>query len=231
MKGEKKFAEQIKEDLPKMQKKILELEKKLDKSNNQQKRLIEGLAKAISKLLEFKDPYSKDHQPRVAKLAVAIAKMMKLPQNKIDGLKIAALIHDIGKINIPTEIIIKPGQLLEVEFNLVKNYPKMAYDILKKIKFPWPIAEIVYQHQERVNGSGYPRGLKGKEICIEAKILAVANVIEAMTSVKSYRPALSIEKAIEEVSRNKNTFFDVEVVDVCVSLFNKKRLNYKVKGK
>ncbi len=225
-----KMGRPQKRDLPKMQKKISELEKKLVENYNQQKRLIEDLAKAISKLLELKDPYSIGHQQRVAKLAVAIAREMKLSPRQIDGLRIAALIHDIGKINVPTEIIIKPSQLVDVEFNLVRNYPKIGYDILKKVKFPWPIAEIIYQHQERVNGSGYPRGLKDKEICIEAKILAVANVIEAMTSLRSYRPALSINKAIEEISRNKNIFFDAKVVDACLKLFNNKALNSEIKG-
>ncbi|GAB4117096.1 MAG: hypothetical protein Kow00103_13530 [Candidatus Caldatribacteriota bacterium] len=209
--------------------KTLNLEQKINKSYNLQKKIITDMAKVISKLIEFKDPYSIGHQQKVARLAVAIAHLIKLPQRKIDGLKVAALIHDIGKINLPTEIIIKPEQLIDVELNLVRNYPKIGYDVLKKMKFPWPVAEIVYQHQERLNGSGYPRGLKGKEILIEAKILAVAKVIVAMTSVKSYRSAFSIEKALEEISKNRNTLFDGEVVDACLNLFHQKKFNAEIK--
>ena len=146
------------------------------------------------KVVETRDPYSIGHQQRVSKLATVIAQELKFPQDKIEGTRIASLVHDIGKVNLPTEIISKPNKLIEVEFNLIKNYPKVGYDILKKVAFPWPIAEIVLQHQEKINGSGYPRGLKGDEIYIEAKILGVANVVEAMSSYKSYRPALSIVK-------------------------------------
>jgi len=138
---------------------------------------------------------------------------MTLSQDKIEGTRIASLVHDVGKVILPTEIIIKPNKLIDVEFNLIKNYPKVGYDILKKIDFPWPIAEIVLQHQEKIDGSGYPRGLKGDEICIEAKILGVANVVEAMSSYKSYRPALSIDESLAEIVENKNILFNPEVVD------------------
>ncbi len=209
--------------------KILNLEQKLNKSYNLQKKIITEMAMLISKLIEFKDPYSIGYQQKVARLVVAIARIMKLPQIKIDGLKVAAFIHDIGKISLPSEIIVKPEQLIDAELNLVKNYPKIGYDVLKKMRFPWPVAEIVYQHQERLNGSGYPRGLRSKEILIEAKILAVAKVIVAMTSIKSYRSAFSIEKALEEISKNRNTLFDGEVVDACLNLFRQKKFNAKIK--
>ncbi|RLC34335.1 MAG: hypothetical protein DRH33_09440, partial [Candidatus Nealsonbacteria bacterium] len=171
--------------------------------------------------------YSIGHQQKVSKLATAIAQEMKLTQEKIKGTKIASLVHDIGKVNLPTEIISKPDKLIEVEFNLVKNYPRVGYDILRKVDFPWPIAEIVFQHQEKIDGSGYPRGLKGNEICIEAKILGVANVVEAMTSYKSYRPALSIDEALTEISKNKNILFDPEVVDTCLKLFKEKGFKFE----
>jgi len=179
------------------------------------------------KVVETRDPYSIGHQQRVSKLATAITQEMKLPQDKIEGIRIASLVHDIGKVNLPTEIISKPNKLIEVEFNLIKNYPKTGYDILKKVDFPWPIAEIVLQHQEKIDGSGYPRGLKGDEICIEAKILGVANVVEAMSSYKSYRPALSIGEALAEISRNKNILFDPEVVNACIKLFKEKDFKFE----
>jgi putative nucleotidyltransferase with HDIG domain len=178
------------------------------------------------KVVETRDPYSIGHQQRVSKLATAIAQEMKLPQDKTEGIRIASLVHDIGKVNLPTEIISKPSKLIDVEFNLIKNYPKVGCDILKKVNFPWPIAEIVFQHQEKIDGSGYPRGLKDDEICIEAKILGVANVIEAMSSYKSYRPALSIDEALTEIIKNKNILFDPEVVDTCIKLFKEKGFKF-----
>ena len=152
---------------------------------------------------------------------------MKLPQDKIEGVKIASLVHDVGKVNLPNEIVSKPSKLVEVEFNLVRNHPRTGYEILKKVDFPWPIAEIVFQHQEKIDGSGYPRGLKGAEILIEAKILGVANVVEAMSSYKSYRTALSINESLAEISKYKNILFDPEVVDICLELFKEKGFKFK----
>jgi len=152
---------------------------------------------------------------------------MKLPQDKIEGVKIASLVHNVGKVNLPTEIVSKPSALFEVEFNLLKNHPRTGYEILKKVNFPWPIAEIVFQHQEKIDGSGYPRGLKGAEILIEAKILGVANVIEAMSSYKSYRPALSMDEALAEISKYENILFDLEVVDACLGLFKEKGFKFE----
>jgi len=203
-----------------------QLEEKLKQSYKKLQKIIEGTANIIMKVVETRDPYSIGHQQRVSKLATAIAQEMKLPQDKIEGTRIASLVHDIGKVNLPTEIVSKPSKLIEVEFNLIKNYPKVGYDILKKVDFPWPVAEIVLQHQEKIDGSGYPRGLKGDEICIEAKILGVANVVEAMSSYKSYRPALSIDEALTEISKNKNILFDPEVVDTCLKLFKEKDFKF-----
>jgi len=152
---------------------------------------------------------------------------MGFPKDKIEGIKIAALIHDVGKINLPAEILSKPGKLSEVEFNLIKNHSQIGYDILKKVDFLWPIAEIVFQHHEKINGSGYPRGLKGDEILLEAKIICVADVVEAMSSHRPYRPALGIGKALEEISQNKGILYDPEVVDVCLKLFKEKGFKFE----
>jgi HD-GYP domain-containing protein (c-di-GMP phosphodiesterase class II) len=212
MKEEEKTKDLLIEELREMHKKL--------------QKFIEGTAYIIMKVVETRDPYSIGRQQRVSKLATAIAQGMKLPQDKIEGTRIASLVHNIGKVNLPTEIISKPDKLIEVEFNLIKNYPKVGYDILKKVDFPWPIAEIVLQHQEKIDGSGYPRGFKGNEICIEAKILGVANVVEAMSSYKSYRPALSIDEALTEIAKNKNILFDPEVVDTCITLFKEKEFKF-----
>ena len=236
MKDEEKAKDQLIKELQKMREKVTGLEevkleynqmdRKLKQTHKKLQKFIEGTAYIIMKVVETRDPYSIGHQQRVSKLATTIAREMKLSQDKIEGTRIASLVHDIGKVNLPTEIISKPGKLIEVEFNLIKNYPKVGYDILKKVDFPWPIAEIVLQHQEKIDGSGYPRGLKGDEICIEAKILGVANVVEAMSSYKSYRPALGIDEALAEIVKNKNILFDPEVVDTCLKLFKEKGFKF-----
>jgi putative nucleotidyltransferase with HDIG domain len=221
------------EELRKMHKKIIDLEKvkvmynqlekELQQSYKKLQKFIEGTAHIIMEIVEIRDPYLTGHQQRVSQLATAIAQEMKLPQDKIEGVRFASLVHDVGKVNLPTEIVSKLNKLSEVEFNFIKNHPKISYNILKKVDFPWPIAEIVFQHQEKIDGSGYPRGLKGAEILIEAKILGVANVIEAMSSSRSYRPAISIDESLAEISKNKNILFDPEVVDACLRLFKEKR--------
>jgi len=204
-----------------------QLEKELQQSYGKLEKLIEGIAYSITEIVEIRDPYLRGHHQRVSQLATAIAQEMKLPQDKIEGVKIASLVHDVGKVNLPTEIVSKPSALVEVEFNLLKNHPRTGYEILKKVNFPWPIAEIVFQQYEKIDGSGYPRGLKGAEILIEAKILGVANVVEAMSSYKSYRPALSIDESLMEISKYKNILFDPEVVDTCLKLFKEKGFKFK----
>ena len=203
-------------------------EKTRDQLTEELQKIIEDIADIITKVIELRDPYSIGHLQRVSKLAMAIAQEMKLPQDKIEGIKIASLVHDIGKVNLPSEIVRKPGKLIEVEFNLIKSHPKISYDLLKRIDFPWPIAEIVFQHHEKIDGSGYPRGLKGDEICIEAKILGIANVVEAMSSYRSYRPALIIDEALNEIDKNKNIIFDPEVVDACIKLFKEKGFKFEL---
>lgn len=146
---------------------------------------------------------------------------MDLPEAKIDGLRIAGLIHDLGKVTIPAEILSKPGKLTETEFSIIKNHPQVAFDIIKKIDFPWPVSDIVLQHHEYLNGTGYPRGLKEKDILIEARILTVADVVEAMASHRPYRPALGIDKALDEIKFGKGTRFDAAVVDACLAVFEK----------
>jgi len=187
---------------------------KLDKT-------LTGFIKTMAKTIELKDPYTSGHQVRVANLVCAIAKNMGLKEDQIQGINVAATIHDIGKISVPSDILSKPGKLTKTEFNLIKSHPKIGYDILKSIEFPWPIAQIILRHHERMNGSGYPNHLKGEDICLEARILAVADVIEAMSFHRPYRPALGVEKAMEEISRNKGILYDPEVANTCINVLTK----------
>lgn len=170
---------------------------------------------------EKRDPYTAGHQNRVAKLACAIAKEMGLSQSKINGILIAGKLHDIGKIYVPTDILNKPGRLSDIEFALIKIHSTVGYDILKHIPFESPVADIIVQHHERINGTGYPKGLKQEDILLEAKILGVADVVEAMVSHRPYRPSLGIEKALTEIKTYRGTYFDSQVVDACLKVFDK----------
>ena len=172
--------------------------------------------------IEMRDPYTAGHQNRVANLARTIAMEMKLPQDKIDGILMAGSIHDIGKLSIPSEILTKPTNLTNLEFSLIKEHSRSGYEMLKDVESPWPLAEIVYQHHERMNGSGYPRNLKGDEILLESQILAVADVVEAMGCHRPYRPTLGIDAALEEITKNKGILYDNNVVDACLKLFREK---------
>lgn len=180
---------------------------------------VEGAVRALELTVETKDPYTAGHQRRVAVLARAMAQEMGLAKDRIDGLYLAGAIHDIGKIGIPAEILSKPGRLSGIERHMINTHPDMAYSILKPVRFTAPVAEIALQHHERVNGSGYPSGLVREEILLEARILAVADVIEAMASHRPYRPALGIDKALDEILQNKNVLYDPAVVDACVKVF------------
>jgi PAS domain S-box-containing protein len=175
---------------------------------------------------EARDPYTAGHQRRVADLARAIATEMKLPHDKIEAIRMAAAIHDIGKISVPSEILCKPSILSELEFSLIKNHVQYSYEIIKDVESPWPLADIVHQHHERMDGSGYPLGLKNKDILIEARILAVADVVEAMMSYRPYRPALGFEIAMAEIENNTGTLYDRDAVDACLRLFRNK--NYQM---
>ncbi len=185
------------------------------------RKVLEGSIEAIAMTLEMRDPYTAGHQQRVSRLACAIAEEMGLPQQQIDGLRIAGLIHDLGKVTVPAEILSKPSKLTETEFSIIKNHPRVAYGILKKIDFPWPVADIVLQHHEYLDGSGYPQGLKETSILLEARILTVADVVEAMASHRPYRPALGIDQALDEVKFGRGTRFDTAVVDACLRIFAK----------
>ncbi len=200
-------------------------EEVMRKSMENLRRAMAGTIQVISSTVECKDPYTAGHQRRVAALARAIAAEMKLPGDQIDAIRIAGVVHDLGKISVPAEILSKPGRLTEMEFNLIKHHPQVAYDILKPVEFPWPIADIVLQHHERMDGSGYPCGLKGTEILLEARIIAVADVVEGMASHRPYRPMLGIDEALEEVVRNRGIAYDEAVADACLSVLRDKGLD------
>ncbi len=174
---------------------------------------------AIASIVEMRDPYTSGHQARVAEVAKAIARQMGLSEEQGQVVHLAGLVHDLGKISVPAEILSKPGRLNDVEYSLIKMHPQAGYDILKGIDFSWPIAQIVLQHHERMNGSGYPQGLKGEEILLGARILSVADVVEATSSHRPYRPGLGIEASLEELTRARGTLYDPQVVDACVALF------------
>jgi putative nucleotidyltransferase with HDIG domain len=183
---------------------------------------IKGTIQVIIKLLATKDPYTAGHQKRVTELAVQIAKELGLGERDIEAITLAGQIHDIGKISIPSEILCKPGRLSELEFDLIKTHPQIGFDILKEIKFPWPIAQIVYQHHEHIDGSGYPQGLRNQEIDFLAKILTVADVVEAIASDRPYRAALGIEEGLRYIMEKRDQFFDSKIVDVCLGIFKRK---------
>ncbi|MDY6851314.1 MAG: response regulator [Thermodesulfobacteriota bacterium] len=196
------------------------VEEKLRQSLIKFKRVLEATVNALASALEKRDPYTAGHQRRVTSLAYAMAKDMNLSEKQIEGIRIAGLLHDIGKISVPTDILNKPGRLSEAEFNLIKEHPRNGYEILADIEFEEPIAQIVFQHHERMDGSGYPQGLADGEIILEARILAVADVVEAIASHRPYRPALGIDIALDEISKNKGVIYDPQVVDTCLNLFN-----------
>jgi putative two-component system response regulator len=185
------------------------------------KTLLESVS-AVAAMVELRDPYTAGHQKRVASIGDAIGRELGLPETQIEGINLAAVVHDVGKISIPSEILSKPGKLSELELALIRQHPEMGYEIIKGIDFPWPIAQTVRQHHERLDGSGYPLGLSGDKILIEARILAVADTIEAMASHRPYRPSLGIDKALSEIEKNLENRFDTEVVNAALILFRKK---------
>jgi HD-GYP domain-containing protein (c-di-GMP phosphodiesterase class II) len=185
-------------------------------------RSVEGTIAAMAAIVELRDPYTAGHQRRVAELCKAIAHEMQLPDEDAHGIYVAAVIHDLGKIRVPAEILSKPAQLSHIEFQLIQTHPQAGYDILKEIDFPWPIAQMVYQHHERLDGTGYPNGLKDAELLPGAKILAVADTVEAMASHRPYRPALGLEAALDEIMHLRGVRYDANVVDACVRLFRER---------
>ena len=202
-------------------------EGELQRTTENLRKALGATIQAIALTVETKDAYTAGHQRRVADLARAIATEMGLSEEQIDGIRMAGVIHDIGKISVPGEILSKPGEISGIEFSLIKTHPQVGYDILKTIDFPWPVAQIVLQHHERMDGSGYPQGLSGEEIMLEARILAVTDVVEAMASHRPYRPAHSIEEALEEISQNRGVLYDPEVVDACWRLFTEKGFKFE----
>ncbi len=196
-------------------------EEELKKSIERLQKTFEDTINALVSALERRDPYTAGHQKRVTNLACAIAKEMGLSKKQTNGLRFAGLIHDVGKIQIPTEILIKPDNLSDIEFVMIKMHPQVGYEIVEAIEFPYPVAQVILQHHERMDGSGYPAGLSGKDILLEARILAVADVVEAMSSHRPYRPALGTDKAMEEISQNKGVLYDPKVVDACLKVSSK----------
>jgi putative nucleotidyltransferase with HDIG domain len=210
--------------------KVLETRRSEDYLQNSLDRLersLEGTFKAMAMTLELRDPYMAGHQHRVSGLAVAIAQEMNLAWDKIEGLRLAGIIHDIGKIATPSEIMAQPRRLTKTEFQLVKDHPRIGYEMVKDIAFPWPVAHIVLQHHERLDGSGYPEGLVGDAILPEARILAVADVVEAVCPLRPYRPALGVEKALEEIRKGRGLRYDARAVDACTRLFREGRFSFK----
>jgi PAS domain S-box-containing protein len=203
------------------------VEEALKKSVENLKRTLDGTVDALSTTLEMRDPYTAGHQKRVALIACKIAEEMDLSGDQIEGIRVMGFLHDIGKIVVPAEILSKPGKINEYEFHIIKAHSQVGYDILKGIELPWPVALATIQHHERLDGSGYPHGLKDDQIILEARILAVADVLEAMASHRPYRPALGLDKALEEISQKKGTFYDPEVVDACLRLFVDKGFRYE----
>lgn len=199
-----------------------EEEERLRRRCHELRKALEGALKSMVSAVEKKDPYMAGHHHRVADLACAIAAELGLPADLVDGIRLAAAVHDVGKASLPAEILGKPGLLTRSELKMIRMHSEYGYEMLKDMDFPWPIAEIVLQHQERLDGSGYPAGLSGEEILLEARILGVADVVEAMDSVRAYRPALGLEKALEEISRNRGVLYDTDVVDACLRLFDEK---------
>ncbi|MGE5558367.1 MAG: histidine kinase N-terminal 7TM domain-containing protein [Bacillota bacterium] len=196
---------------------------KLKTSLGQMQEAMEETIRAMARIVEMRDPYTAGHQRRVAKIASAIAEKMGLPEGQVYEINMAALIHDIGKIYVPSEILSKPGRLSAIEFSMIKAHSQVGYDILKNINFPWPIARIVLQHHERIDGSGYPSGLKGEDILLEAKILGVADVVEAMSNYRPYRERLGVESAIMEITENQEILYCREVVEACSLVFRERQ--------
>jgi len=194
----------------------------LEQSFENLKKVMHSTVKAIAMTVEKRDPYTSGHQHRVSALARAIAEEIGLSEDQTEGLYMAAAIHDIGKISLPAEILAKPVQLSSIELSLIQAHAQAGYDILKGVEFPWPIAEIVLQHHERMNGSGYPQGLSGDGILLEARIIGVSDVVETMASHRPYRPSIGMDKALEEIIQNKGALYDAQVVDACLTVFNQK---------
>jgi putative nucleotidyltransferase with HDIG domain len=202
-------------------------EVELKKSYEKLEMALSSTIRVISLISESRDPYTAGHQRKVAELASAIARELGLPEDRVKMIHMAGLIHDIGKINVPAEILSRPGKLTTGEFALIKSHPETGYNILNKVEFPGPIAQIVYQHHEKMDGSGYPLMISGDQIILEARIITVADVVEAMAGHRPYRPALGIQKALDEIRIGRGVVYDAEVADACISLFSTNRFHFE----
>ena len=194
------------------------------------RRAMEGIVQAMSVAVEIRDPYTAGHQQRVADLACAVAAEMGMTEDDVYGLRMASVMHDLGKIAVPAGILAKPGRLSDLEYELIKNHVKAGYDILRQIEFPWPLADIILQHHERIDGSGYPQGLQGSEILLPARILAVADVFETIASHRPYRPSLGLQHAIDELQKNSGKLYDSEVVASLLKLVEEGRFSELVQS-
>lgn len=207
-------------------------ERDLAMEQNQQhlvqlRKSLEDTVQAIATIVEMRDPYTAGHQARVASLAAAIARQIGLSEERVHGIHLAGVVHDLGKIQTPAEILSKPGRLSEIEYRLIKIHAQAGYDILKDIEFPWPIAQMVLQHHERLDGSGYPHGLKGESILFEARILSVADVVEAISAHRPYRPGFGVEVALQEIAKQRGILYDPQVVDACLAVFRERNYTFK----
>jgi putative nucleotidyltransferase with HDIG domain len=192
------------------------------------RKTIGAAIRTLAATVEMRDPYTAGHQQRVANLARLIAREMSMDSDRILGMSLAALVHDLGKIAVPAEILSKPTKLTDIEFSIIHQHSQTAYDILKDMEFPWPVAEIIYQHHESLDGTGYPRALKGEEILTEAKIITVADVVEAISFHRPYRAGLGMETALEEIEKNRGIRYDPAAVDACLRLFREKRYRFTI---
>jgi putative nucleotidyltransferase with HDIG domain len=208
----------------------MRVEEELSRSIDLMHRTMDGVIRVVAMTVQSRDPYTAGHQIRVAELAWAIAEEMDLPLKVKKGVRMAGMIHDLGKISIPAEILSKPDKLTDTEFSLIKQHPRIGFEILRNIDFPWPLAEIVYQHHERCDGSGYPRGLGSGGILIEARILTVADVVEAMSSHRPYRAALGLNAALSQIKNKKGAHYDTDAVDACVKLCESGKFRFSRDG-
>ena len=217
----KKRTEELQIELEARKKAEKMLMRSLDKIN----KVTDGMIKTISYIGTIKDPYTGGHQKRVAHLARSIAEELDIDDEKIKGIYVAGMLHDIGKISIPTEILSKPGKISDVEFLLIKTHPTVSYEILKEIEFPWPVATATFQHHEKLDGSGYPKGISNNDILLESRIITVADIVESVTSHRPYRASLGIDKALDIIESEKGICLDTNVVNVCAKLFRDKGYN------
>jgi putative two-component system response regulator len=233
MRENRKYREYLEEEI---KLRTVELQKELRERKNAQKALkqtvetleqvTEGTISAFSHIGEMRDPYTAGHQRRVSQLARGLAQELGMSEDESQGIGVAGMLHDIGKIRVPAEILNKPGRLTQIEMNLIKTHTEVGYDILMPILFPWPVAKMVLQHHERQDGSGYPRGMEGSDILAQARIIAVADTVEAMSFHRPYRPALGMEVALDEIETGRLVRYDADVVDACLSLFRESRFRF-----